>query len=72
MQKEEYLANPPWLVPKARMCDKSVTEKELSEEKVTLKFLGHYLIHLNHTKLSVVGIKFSSGVGCAVIHEDTA
>ena len=53
------------------MCDKPVT-KNLSKEEVRSRFLEHDAVHLRQTKLYMDGSKSGNGVGCAVIHEDTA
>ena len=54
------------------MCDKPVTKKNLSEEEVRSRFLEHDAVHFSQTKLYMDGSKSRNGVGCAVIHEDTA
>ena len=58
------------------MCDKPVTKKNLSEEEVRSRLLSRFLEHdavqLSQTKLYTDGSKSGNGVGCAVIHEDTA
>ena len=54
------------------MCDKPVTKKNLSEEEVRSRFLEHDAVHFSQIKLYTIGSKSGNGVGCAVIHEDTA
>ena len=72
IQKVEHSEIPPWLVPEVCVCNKPVTKKNLSEEEVRSRFLEHDAVHLSQTKLYTDGSKSGSGVGCAVIHEDTA
>ena len=72
IQKVEHSEISPWLVPEVCVCDKPVTKKNLSEEEVRSRLLEHDAVHLSQTKLYTDGSRSGSGVGCAVIHEDTA
>ena len=72
IQKVELSEIPPWLVPEVCVCDKPATKKNLSEEEVRSRFLELDAVHLGQTKLYTDGSKSGNGMGCAVIHEDTA
>ena len=72
IQKVKHSEIPPWLVPEVCVCDKPVTKKNLSEEEVRSRFLEHDAVYFSQTKLYMDGCKSGNGVGCAVIHEDTA
>ena len=72
IQKVAHSEIPRWLVPEVCVCDKPVTKKNLSEEEVRSRFLEHDAVHFCQTKLYTDGSKSGNGVGCAVIHEDTA
>ena len=72
IQEVDHPVIPPWLVPDVSVCEKTIVKKNASEEEMRTKFLEHNICHRNHTKLYTDGSKSDSGVGCAVIHEDTA
>ena len=72
IEEVDHPAIPPWLIPDASVCKKSVVKKNASEEEIRSKFLEHNICHKNHKKLYTDGSKSENGVGCAVIHEDEA
>ena len=72
IQKVSYPIYPPWLMPQIRTCPKMMTKKNKSEEECRAKFLDHdNCHHSNHVKVFTDGSKSTTGVGAAVLIEDT-
>ena len=62
---------PPWFVPRAEMCKKSIIKKNSSDEIVKRLFLEHDVTHDGAYKIYTDGSKSVEGVGLAVVTEDS-
>ena len=61
---------PPWFVPKAEVCKKTIIKKNCSDEMVKRLFLEHDETHGNAYKIYTDGSKSVEGVGLALVTED--
>ena len=62
---------PPWLMPKAKLCQKTFQKKNTSDTAVKTLFLDHDEIHRNDYKIFTDGSKSNEGVGLAVVTEES-
>ena len=61
---------PPWLIPKAKVCQKAIVKKITSDQMIKALFLEHDEIHDGEYKICTDGSKSSEGVGFVVVADD--
>ena len=61
---------PPWLIPKAKLCQKAIVKKNTSDQVIRLLFLEHDEVHGCEYRIYTDGSKSSEGVGFAVVADD--
>ena len=62
---------PPWLIPKAKLCQKAIVKKNNSDQTIKALFLEHDEVHDGEYKIYTYGSKTSEGVGFAVVADDS-
>ena len=72
IQEVHYPEIAPWFVPEIECCKKQISKKNQSPEEIKARFLDHDETHLGDVKIYTDGSKSADGVGCAVIHDDSA
>ena len=60
---------PPWLIPKAKLCQKAIVKKNTSDQMIKL-FLEHDEVNDGEYKIYTDGSKSSEGVGFAAVADD--
>ena len=72
IQPVDHPPIPPWLVPEVKLCEKTFSRSNKSNEEIKASFLDHNVKHSEHEKMFTDGSKFEDGVGCAVVHNGTS
>ena len=62
---------PPWFVPRAEICVKTIIKKNSSDEVTKKLFLEHDEVHNGAYKIFTDGSKSNEGVGLAVVTKDS-
>ena len=62
---------PPWLIPRAEICEKYITKKDSNDEMLRKSFLEHDETHEGAFKIYTDGSKSTEGVGLAVVTDNS-
>ena len=62
---------PPWLIPKANLCQKAIVKKNTIDQMIKALFLEHDELHDGEYKIYTDGSKTSEGVEFAVVADDS-